>query len=40
VIEAEQDAGRVAREADAETLTATLVGAAHLLHAGRDTPAP
>ncbi|HEX5090532.1 MAG TPA: TetR family transcriptional regulator [Nocardioides sp.] len=39
-LEAEQDAGRVATEADADTLAATLVGAAHLLHAGRDTPAP
>ena len=39
---AERDRGRLAGDADVETLAPTLLGAAHLLFAGRDTgpPAP
>jgi AcrR family transcriptional regulator len=37
---AERDLGRIAVEADIGTLAATLVGAAHLLFAGRDGTPP
>lgn len=38
-LEAERDAGRVAPEADTETLALVLVGSAHLLYAGGGRPA-
>jgi AcrR family transcriptional regulator len=37
---AERDLGRIAADADVGTLAATLVGAAHLLFAGRDGTPP
>jgi AcrR family transcriptional regulator len=37
---AERDLGRIAADADSGTLAATLVGAAHLLFAGRDGTPP
>jgi AcrR family transcriptional regulator len=37
---AERDLGRIAVDADIGTLAATLVGAAHLLFAGRDSISP
>jgi hypothetical protein len=37
---AERDLGRIAADADIGTLAATLVGAAHLLFAGRDGTPP
>jgi len=37
---AERDLGRIAADADVGTLAATLVGAAHLLFAGRDGAPP
>jgi AcrR family transcriptional regulator len=37
---AERDLGRIAADADIGTLAATLVGAAHLLFAGRDSISP
>jgi AcrR family transcriptional regulator len=37
---AERDLGRIAADADVGTLAPTLLGAAHLLFAGRDIPPP
>jgi AcrR family transcriptional regulator len=37
---AERDQGRIAADADVGTLAPTLLGAAHLLFAGRDSPPP
>ena len=37
---AERDLGRIAADADVGTLAPTLLGAAHLLFAGRDSPPP
>jgi AcrR family transcriptional regulator len=37
---AERDLGRIAADADVGTLAPTLLGAAHLLFAGRDGPPP
>ena len=37
---AERDLGRIAADADPDTLALTLIGSAHLLFAGRDDPAP
>jgi AcrR family transcriptional regulator len=37
---AERDRGRIAVDADVGTLAPTLLGAAHLLFAGRDSPPP
>ena len=37
---AERELGRIAADADADTLALTLVGTGHLLFAGRDGPAP
>jgi AcrR family transcriptional regulator len=37
---AERDLGRIAAEADVDTLAPTLIGAAHLLFAGRDGTSP
>jgi AcrR family transcriptional regulator len=37
---AERDLGRIAAEADVDTLAPTLIGAAHLLFAGRDGTPP
>jgi AcrR family transcriptional regulator len=37
---AERDLGRIAVDADVGTLAPTLLGAAHLLFAGRDSPPP
>jgi hypothetical protein len=37
---AERDLGRIAADADTGTLAVTLVGAAHLLFAGRDGTPP
>ena len=37
---AERDLGRIAADADVGTLAPTLLGAAHLLFAGRDGAAP
>jgi AcrR family transcriptional regulator len=37
---AERDLGRIAADADADTLALTLIGSAHLLFAGRDDPPP
>jgi hypothetical protein len=35
---AERELGRVAADADVDTLGAMLIGAGHLLFTGRDTP--
>jgi hypothetical protein len=35
-LSAERDLGRIAPEADVDTLAPTLIGAGHLLFAGRD----
>jgi hypothetical protein len=37
---AERDLGRIAADADPDTLALTLIGSAHLLFAGRDDPPP
>jgi AcrR family transcriptional regulator len=37
---AERDLGRISADADVDTLAPTLLGAAHLLFAGRDGPPP
>ena len=37
---AERDLGRIAADADPDTLALTLIGAGHLLFAGRDGPPP
>ena len=37
---AERDLGRIAADADVGTLAPTLLGATHLLFAGRDSPPP
>ena len=37
---AERDLGRIAADADVSTLAPTLLGAAHLLFVGRDSPPP
>jgi AcrR family transcriptional regulator len=37
---AERDLGRIAADADADTLALTLIGTGHLLFAGRDSPPP
>jgi AcrR family transcriptional regulator len=37
---AERELGRIAVDADTETLALTLIGAGHLLFAGRDGPSP
>jgi AcrR family transcriptional regulator len=37
---AERDLGRIAADADPDTLALTLIGTGHLLFAGRDGPAP
>jgi hypothetical protein len=37
---AERDLGRIAADADLDTLAPTLLGAAHLLFAGRDGTPP
>jgi len=39
-LRAEQDLGRIAAGADVDTLAPTLIGAGHLLFAGRDGPPP
>ncbi|RSN13619.1 TetR family transcriptional regulator [Streptomyces sp. WAC 05977] len=39
-LDAERAQGRVAADADVETLAATLIGATHLLYADRTAPAP
>ncbi|MFE5505086.1 TetR/AcrR family transcriptional regulator [Amycolatopsis japonica] len=39
-LKAERDLGRIAEDADVETLAATLIGATHLLYADRTAPAP
>jgi AcrR family transcriptional regulator len=37
---AERDLGRIAADADPDTIALTLIGSAHLLFAGRDDPPP
>jgi AcrR family transcriptional regulator len=37
---AERDLGRIAADADPDTLALTLIGTAHLLFAGRESPSP
>jgi hypothetical protein len=39
-LSAERDLGRIAADADVDTLAAMLIGTAHLLHAGRDGTPP